>query len=237
MNRQHVLTPQHIAIIMDGNRRWARERGLPVLEGHRRVAGPVLEKLIEHTAKRGVRYLTLWAFSTENWKRDPLEVKGVMSILRHGFKAYGMKMHKKGIQIRTIGDLSKFPKDIQTSINDLIELTKDNTRITVVFALNYGGRDEIVRAINNLLIYKSTNMQMNKKITEEEFSQLLDTNGIPDPELIIRPGFEQRLSGFLLWQSRYSELYFPKFYMPDFTPQRLDEALEEFRERKRRFGT
>ena len=235
----NIPNPQHIAIIMDGNRRWARERGLPVLEGHRRVAGPVLEKLIEHATLRGIRYLTVWAFSTENWGRAKDEVSGVMQILRHGFKTYGMKMHKKGIRIKVIGDLTKFPPDIQKSIGELITLTNDNKRITVVFALNYGGRDEILRAVNNLQINKpaspaggSTNLQIN----EDEFSQLLDTKDIPDPEFIIRTGGEQRLSGFLLWQSEYSELYFPAFYMPDFTPERFDEALEEYTKRKRRFG-
>lgn len=235
ITNNELTVPVHIAIIMDGNRRWAREHGLPVLEGHRRVAGPVLEKLIEHAAKRGVRYLTLWAFSTENWKRDAREVRGVMSIMRHGFKAYGMKMHKKGIQIRTIGDLSKFDEDIQKSIRDLVELTKNNSRITVVFALNYGGRDEIIRAVNKMVGQnRITNNE--SPITESDFFNFLDTKGIPDPELIIRPGFEERLSGFLLWQCEYSELYFPKFYMPEFTPERLDEAIEEFVMRKRRFG-
>jgi len=241
-----IIIPKHIAIIMDGNRRWASERGLPVLEGHRRVAGPVLEKLIEHAAKIGISYLTLWSFSTENWARDKREVAGIMQILRHGFKTYGLKMHRKGIRIRVIGDVSKFDTDIQKSLNDLVELTRNNARITVIFAINYGGRDEIIRATNKAISYQLSAISKKKdsnkvlseswNLTTESFSKYLDTSGIPDPEFIIRTGAEQRLSGFLLWQSEYSELYFPDFYMPEFTPKRLDEAIEEFYRRKRRFG-
>jgi undecaprenyl diphosphate synthase len=230
MNRMKV--PVHIAIIMDGNRRWAKEHGLSPIAGHKKVADEVLEPLVEHASKLGIRYLTLWAFSTENWKRNPAEVSGIMKIFRHSVVAFGEKMHKKGIRIRSIGDLSKFDADIQKSVLDLIGLTKNNTRITVIFALNYGGRDEIIRAINRL----PGNPDSDRTITDEQFSGYLDTGDIPDPEFIIRTGGEQRLSGFLLWQSQYSELYFPTFYMPDFTPQRLEEALEEYRARQRRFG-
>lgn len=215
---------------MDGNRRWAKANGLPILEGHRRVSTVVLEELIEHAAKMGVTYLTLWAFSTENWKRDTNEVTGIMTIFRHGLKTMGMKMHKKGVRIQMIGDMSKFPSDIQQSLNQFIELTKNNTAITVVFALNYGGRDEIVRAVNKAIKSHAT------RVGHDDFSRLLDTQGIPDPELIIRTGGEQRTSGFLLWQSEYSEWIFPSWYMPDFTPARFDELIEEFNARKRRFG-
>jgi undecaprenyl diphosphate synthase len=228
--------PNHIAIVMDGNRRWAKSHNLPVLEGHRRVVTGVLEKLIAHASKRGVKYLTLWAWSTENWKRDEGEVKGIMNLLRWGFGKFGQKMHKNGIQIRVIGDMRKLDPDIQKSISDLITLTKNNSRITVTFALNYGGRDELLRAIQNLQIYKSTNKQIIEKISEKEFSQFLDTKDIPDPDLIIRTGGEQRLSGFLLWQCQYSELLFVPWYMPDFTSLKLDEAIEEYTLRQRRFG-
>jgi undecaprenyl diphosphate synthase len=221
--------PAHIAIIMDGNRRWAKEHMLPVAEGHRRVATKVLEPLIEHAADVGVKYLTLWAWSTENWKRAAEEVGGIMSLLRWGFDTYGARMHKKGMRIRVIGDISKLDADIQASLQKLIELTRDNTRITVIFALNYGGRDEIIRAIEE-------SSKEKKELTEESFAAYLDTAGIPDPDLIIRPGGEKRLSGFLLWQSQYSELFFADWYMPEFTPQKLDEILEDFAGRKRRFG-
>ena len=212
---------------MDGNRRWAREHGLPILEGHRRVADKILEPLIEHAAKRGVRYITFWAFSTENWGRSRDEVRGIMTIFRHVIKNRWARLHEKGVRVRVIGDIDKFPSDIKKALDDVVEQTKNNKTITAVFALNYGGRDEIIRAINRAHSYE---------LNAESFSQFLDTKDIPDPELIIRTGGEQRLSGFLLWQSEYSELYFPPWYMPDFTPEHLDEAIEEFGKRKRRFG-
>ena len=220
---------------MDGNRRWAKEHHLPGLMGHKRVADDILEPLIEHGADIGIAYMTFWAWSTENWNRKPEEVKGIMEIFRRIIKTNWKRLAEKGVRIKIIGDLSKFPKDIEQSLNDIVEETKHNTRITTIFALNYGGRDEILRVINKSL-ERTNNKEQRTKISEKEFSQLLDTKDIPDPELIIRTGGEQRLSGFFLWQSEYSELYFPSFYMPDFTPERLDEAVEEYQKRKRRFG-
>lgn len=220
--------PTHIAVMMDGNRRWARERGLPVLEGHRKVANDILEPLIEYAAKQGVKYITLWAFSTENWNRSEQEVRGIMQIFRHVIRKRWQKLHEKGVRIRVIGDISKFPEDIHSALTKVIKQTKNNTKITTIFALNYGGRDEILRAIKKL---KNTT-----RVHEKEFSSLLDTSGIPDPEIIVRTGGEQRLSGFLLWQSQYSELYFPSWYMPEFTPEKLDEVIDEYKKRNRRFG-
>lgn len=236
--------PNHIAIIMDGNRRWARERGLPVLAGHKKVADDILEPLIEYADKLGIKYITFWAFSTENWQRERAEVSGIMQIFRHIIKKRWARLHEKGVRIKVIGDISKFPQDISKSLVDVVDQTKNNPKITAVFALNYGGRDELLRAIHNLLIYKSTNLPAgkagkqneNKRITEEEFAKYLDTFGIPDPELIVRTGGEERLSGFLLWQSEYSELYFPKWYMPEFTSEKLDEVIAEYACRQRRFG-
>jgi undecaprenyl diphosphate synthase len=222
------MVPKHIAIIMDGNRRWAREHHLPAAEGHRRVVTSVLENLISHASTLGVTHLTLWAWSTENWSRDKKEVSGIMNLLRWGFGHFGEKMHKKGIQIRVIGDISKLDADIQKSINGLVQRTRNNTRITVIFAINYGGRDEIIRAIKKI--------KQSNKVTIQQFNNYLDTAGIPDPEFIIRTGGEERLSGFLLWQCQYSELYFAPWYMPDFTPAKLDEAIEEYGKRCRRFG-
>ncbi len=220
--------PVHIAIIMDGNRRWAKERGLPVLAGHQKVADEILEPLVEHAAKRGVQFITFWAFSTENWNRDRAEVEGIMRIFKHVIGKRWARLHEKGVRIRTIGDLSKFSSDIQASLRKVIEQTKDNKKITAVFALNYGGRDEMLRAIHKLSDVKAA--------TADEFTSLLDTAGIPDPDLIIRTSGEQRLSGFLPWQSVYSELYFPAWFMPEFTVEKLDEAIMEFESRKRRFG-
>ncbi len=223
---QQQNIPTHIAIIMDGNRRWAGEHKLPILEGHRRVANVVLERLVEHAAKRGIAYITFWAFSTENWNRAKDEVKGIMQILSQGIGYFGKRMFEKGVKLQMIGDLSRLDPKLQKSILQVVENTKENKRITLIIALNYGGRDEIIRAMQ----------KVNGEISEKEFSQLLDTVGIPDPDLLIRTGGEQRLSGFLPWQSVYSELYFPPWYMPDFTPRRLDEAIEEFARRQRRFG-
>lgn len=226
--KQQQNIPTHIAIIMDGNRRWAREHKLPILEGHRRVANVVLEKLVEHAAKRGIKYITFWAFSTENWDRAKDEVKGIMQILSQGIGYFGKRMFEKGVKLQMIGDLTRLDPILQKSIVQVVEKTKGNSRIILVIGLNYGGRDEILRAIKQ--------MTHPETITEETFSQLLDTHGIPDPDLVIRTGGEQRLSGFLPWQSVYSELYFPPWYMPDFTPERLDEAITEYQSRQRRFG-
>ncbi len=245
------IVPQHIAVVMDGNRRWARERGLPVVEGHRQVATKVLEPLIEYAAKRGVKYMTFWAWSTENWQRDAKEVRGIMGLFRHVIADQWDRLHKNGVRVQTIGDIEKFPKDIYESLTKVVEQTKNNKKITAIFALNYGGRDEIVRAINKMANGKwqmvngenesgSKGMGNGKremgKISEQDLSNLLDTAGIPDPELIVRTGGEQRMSGFLLWQMQYAELYFPQWYMPEFTKEKLDEVIAEFNTRKRRFG-
>jgi len=225
---KQMNVPQHIAVIMDGNRRWARERGLPSVEGHRKVAEETLEPLIEHAAKRGVKYMTFWAFSTENWNRSEAEITGIMSIFRHVIGKRWQRLHEKGVCIRVIGDLSRFPEDIQESLRKVVEQSKHNTKITTIFALNYGGRDEILRAVNTL--------RNEKNITEKMLEEHLDTAGIPDPEFVVRTGGEQRLSGFLLWQLEYAELAFPAWYMPDFTPEKLDELIKEYQTRQRRFG-
>lgn len=223
--------PTHIAIIMDGNRRWAREHGLPVNEGHRRVVFDVVPDLVDHAIKRGIPYLTFWAWSTENWKRDKKEVEIIMRIFKQALTRQWKKLHEKGVHIKVIGDISKFSPDIQKLIEERIEETKNNKKITVIFALNYGGRDEMLRAIKKL----SRKQEINN-LTMQQFSNFLDTAGIPDPDIVIRPGGEQRLSGFLLWQIQYSELYFAKWYMPEFTPEKLDEAIQAYERRQRRFG-
>jgi undecaprenyl diphosphate synthase len=228
MQKSNSSVPAHIAIIMDGNRRWARAHGLPLLSGHRKVADEILEPLVEHAAKRGISFITFWAFSTENWQRDKGEVAGIMRIFRHVVKKRWQRLHAQGVRVQVIGDIAKFPSDLRDSLEKVVAQTKDNKKITAVFALNYGGRDEIVRAMHGL---KSPGT-----VTKEEFSSRLDTAGMPDPDLIVRTGGEMRLSGFLLWQSEYAELSFPTFSMPEFTPARLDEILDEYASRKRRFG-
>lgn len=222
--------PQHVAIIMDGNRRWARQHKLAAIKGHEYAADHVVEPLVMHCIKLGIPYLTLWALSTENWQRDKVEVAGLMQLFRKAFAKSTEKLHKRGVRLRTIGDLSRLPTDIQRDIAARIEETKDNDKITVTFALNYGGRDELVRAVNRLQTSGREN------ITEQDIAGALDTSDLPDPDLIIRPGGEQRLSGFLPWQSVYSELYFTDVLMPDFSPTELDNALAEYAQRQRRFG-
>ncbi|KKP58700.1 MAG: Isoprenyl transferase [Candidatus Gottesmanbacteria bacterium GW2011_GWA1_34_13] len=240
-----MIIPNHIAIIMDGNRRWAKERHLPIISGHKRVADEILEPLVEYAAKKGIKYLTFWAWSTENWQRQKTEVTGIMKIFKNVIAKRWQRLHEKGVKIKVIGDISKFDESIKNSLESVVEQTKNNQTITVVFALNYGGRDEIIRAVNKwhitchpggkpdvigmtdrisnkiLSSTPSAGLQNDnnikaesRELTVESFNQFIDTSDIPDPEIIVRTGGEQRLSGFLPWQSQYSELYFPKWYMP-----------------------
>ena len=220
--------PQHVAIIMDGNRRWARKRGLAIIKGHRKVADELIEELADHCIEKGIQYLTLWAFSTENWKRDRAEVELMMNLFREMLEKNIDQLHQKGIKVSTIGDLSRFDQDIRAKIEQGVEKTKQNKNLTLTFALNYGGRDELLRAVNNL--------SDETEIAQELIDQNLDTSDLPDPDLIIRPGGEKRLSGFLLWQSEYSELYFSDILMPDFGAKELEKALTDYQDRQRRFG-
>jgi undecaprenyl diphosphate synthase len=242
--------PKHIAIIMDGNRRWAKQRGLPAVAGHGYVVDKVLEELIERCGELGVEHLTLWAFSTENWKRDATEVEGVMNLFRMAIAKKAKRFVEKGAKLSIIGDLSRFPEDIQRGMKKLVETSSTNYKVKVNLAINYGGRDEIVRAVKRLIdenimpgliSHDYTREQpLNTKerplVTEELLGKYLDTAGIPDPDLIIRTGGEQRLSGFLPWQAVYSELYFTKILMPDFGSEQLGLAIEEYQGRQRRFG-
>ncbi len=228
--------PKHIAIIMDGNRRWAKQHKLEALKGHEYVANKVIEPLVERCIEVGVPYLTLWAFSTENWNRDQQEVSGLMNIFRDAFKRNVKRLHEMGVRLNMIGDLSRFPEDIQQNVAQMIETTKDNQKITVTFALNYGGRDELIRAIKKISQKVKTDEINLEEINETTISTSLDTANMPDPDLLIRPGGEQRLSGLMPWQTVYTELYFTQVLMPDFTPVELDKALEEFSQRQRRFG-
>lgn len=228
--------PKHVAIIMDGNRRWAKKRGLPAVMGHKKVVEDVLEKLIARAGEVGVSHITFWAFSTENWKRDENEVGGIMDLFRFALAKRAQKMIDKGARLRVIGDVEAFPDDIKNGIKKMIVDSVENEAINVTFALNYGGRDEIIRAIKKLLEEKSQITNHKSQTKELNFDKYLDTVGIPDPDLIIRTGGEQRLSGFMLWQSEYSELYFPETLMPDFGPDEFDLAIEEYGNRQRRFG-
>lgn len=231
-----MTIPKHIAIIMDGNRRWARQKGLEAVVGHQKMVDEGIQAMVTAAKKLGVEYLTLWALSTENWHRDPKEVAFLLKLFRRMFTVEAEKLHQENVRIRTIGDLSRFDQDIQRGVKKWVSETSKNTGITVVFAINYGGRDEMLRAVEKITKQVKAGKLSPKKLTEQQFAQYLDTADLPEPELIIRPGDQQRLSGFLLWQNNYSELYFTDVLMPDFDGKELAKAVKEFSKRTRRFG-
>jgi|SRR3989344_614662 len=215
---------------MDGNRRWARRNRLQLLLGHENGVKRI-EPVVEYAAKKGIQYLTFWAFSTENWKRSEEEVSVLLDVFRKALSGSMMdRLKENGVRVQVVGDIISFPDDIQKKVFSIVDGTKDNTKITANFALNYGGRDEILRAVNSLI---EDNV---REVTEDLFSRYLYTKGQPDPDLIIRTGGEQRLSGFLPWQSIYSELYFTRTLWPDFSAKEFAEALGEYKQRERRFG-
>lgn len=231
--------PQHVAIIMDGNRRWAKAKGFPTFEGHRRGEERI-EPIVDAAISLGIPYLTFWAFSTENWHRRKNEVAFLLNLYRRVLDKKVDNFHKKNVKIHIIGNTALFPKDIQQKTRQWMEKTKNNTIITVNFALSYGGRDEIVRAVERLQLdqkFKQASAGQHTKLTEVEFEKYLDTAGQIDPDLLIRTGGEMRLSGFLLWQLEYAELYFTDTYWPDFTPEEFKKAIDEYSHRQRRFGT
>ena len=231
------LHPQHVAIIMDGNRRWARQQGLAIIEGHRKMTDEMIERLALKAIKENIPYLTLWAFSTENWQREQQEVDDLMTLFRQFFDEQITRLQRHGIRINTIGELSRFDQDIQDKLAHCKEETKDNKKLVLTIALNYGGRDEIIRAMRRMLTAHS--QLTPEEVDENLFAQYLDTNqgvNLPDPDLIIRPGRVERLSGYLTWQSVYSELYFPDLLMPDFDEAAFDQALADYAQRQRRFG-
>lgn len=231
LNKNNI--PQHVAIMMDGNRRWARKRGLAAIAGHAEAVDKTVENLIKRAGELGVKYLTLWAFSTENWGREKDEVDGLMNLFRKALMTKVERFIAKGARLRLIGDMSRFAPDIQEGMKKAMEASNKNDKITVTFALNYGGRDEIVRAIRRLL---EDSRKQETVISQDLFGKYLDTAGMPDPDLIIRTGGEQRTSGFLMWSGAYSELYFTDTLFPDFGTAELDKAIEEYQTRQRRFG-
>jgi undecaprenyl diphosphate synthase len=231
MNQHHV--PTHVAVIPDGNRRWAKSKGLPFFEGHRTGADKTLPALIEKAGELGIQYFTFWVLSTENLaKRSPDEVNHLYKLMRYFIQIKLNEMHKKGARILMIGNLQTLPEDIQKGISQAVEKTKDNKKITVIFAVNYGGRDEILRAIKKM--QKSN--PVDKNLDKDTFSSFMDTAGIPDPDLIIRTGGDKRISGFMLWQSEYSEIEFLDMFFPDFTPELFEKSINDFSNRQRRFG-
>jgi len=224
--------PQHIGIIMDGNRRWAARRGLTVTQGHEAGARN-LERIVEHCLELGIKTLTVYALSTENWrKRAKEEVKGIFDLLVRIVKEKKEEYAKKGVKVAILGDFQAFPRKVVRAIKEILTIVKKHERLKVNLALNYGGRDEILRAVRKIIAEGVPP----EKLTEETFSKFLYTNGEPDPDLIIRTGGELRLSNFLLWQMSYSELYFTDTLWPDFGPEELDRAIADYQKRQRRFG-
>lgn len=228
--------PTHVAVIMDGNRRWAKAKGLPAIAGHAYAVEKTVEALIERAGEMGVKYLTMWAFSTENWGRPEDEVSGLMNLFRKALETKVAKFIANGARLRMIGDMSRFSTDIQVGMKKAMAASEQNDKINVTFALNYGGRDEIRRAVRALLEENQKSEIRNQKDGDQIFEQYLDTAGIPDPDLIIRTGGDYRLSGFLMWSAAYSELYFTDDLFPNFTPEKFDLAIEEYQRRQRRFG-
>ncbi len=223
--------PQHVAIIMDGNGRWAIQRGLPRVAGHK-AGTENLRRVIRSTVEFGIKYLTIYAFSTENWGRPPEEVQGLMGILQDVIDRELNELHEEGVQLRHIGRLERLDEKIQAKVLKAIELTKHNDRLVLNVAWNYGGRDEIVCAIQKML----KDGIPPERVTDELVSQYLFTAGVPDPDLVIRTSGELRVSNFLIWQAAYSEWYVTPTFWPDFDREEYRRALEAFAQRDRRYG-
>ncbi len=223
--------PAHVAIIMDGNGRWARARGLPRLAGHR-AGVENLRRTLEAAVEYGIQYLTIYAFSTENWERPPAEVRGLLNILEEVIERELASLHENGVQLRHIGRLERLRPELQEKVRKAIELTSENSRLILNVAWNYGGRDEIVHAVQRMI----ADGVRPEDVTEELINRYLYTAGCPDPDLIIRTSGELRVSNFLIWQGAYSEWYVTPTFWPDFGPEELLEALGEYARRERRYG-
>ena len=227
--------PRHIAIIMDGNGRWAKERGLPRIAGHREGINSVRE-ITKICGEIGVKYLTLYTFSTENWSRPKTEVKALMTLLLSTIKKEIKELHKNDVKFSTIGDISILPKGTVKGIKEGEKLTFNNSGLNLILALNYGSRQEIISAVNNIVYDVKKGSLDSNSIDENIFSSYLDTNNCPDPDLLIRTSGELRISNFLLWQSAYTEMYLTNTYWPSFRENELFAAIFDFQNRERRFG-
>ncbi|MBY5750868.1 isoprenyl transferase [Rhizobium leguminosarum] len=230
-----VTVPEHVAIIMDGNGRWAKQRGLPRTMGHRKGVEAVRET-VRAAGAAGIKYLTLFAFSSENWRRPEAEVSDLLGLLKAFIRRDLAELHRQNVRIKVIGDRHSLRSDILGLLLESEETTKDNTSLTLVIAFNYGSRDEIARAVVSLARDVEAGRLRAQDITPALINARLDTAGIPDPDLIIRTSGEERLSNFLLWQAAYSEFIFLPEYWPDFSPEIFRSALETFASRDRRFG-
>lgn len=227
--------PQHIAIILDGNGRWAKAKGMPRNYGHVQGSKNV-EKICEEAWKMGIKYLTVYAFSTENWNRPADEVNALMKLLRSYMKTCLKTAAKNDMKVRVIGDITKLDEDIQKRILELEEATKNNGGLNFQIAINYGSRDEITRAVRTLAEDVKEGKLMPEEVNEACIERYLDTHDIPDPDLLIRTSGEQRLSNYLLWQLAYTEFYFTDVPWPDFSKQELEKAIEQYNRRDRRYG-
>lgn len=227
--------PKHIAIIMDGNRRWAKAKGKPISYGHKEGA-KTLEKIVRYANKIGLEYITVYAFSTENWKRAEDEVKALMMLLQNYLDDYAKRADTENIRVKILGDISALSSGMQKSIQNCMERTKDNTGVTFNIALNYGGRDELIRAIKQIANQVKNNELQIDDITEQLVSNNLYTKGEPEPDLLIRTSGEQRLSNFLPWQLVYTEFLFIDKNWPEFEEEDLDDAIIEYQKRTRKFG-
>lgn len=225
---QNIKLPQHIAIIMDGNGRWAKKRLLPRSAGHK-VGAKTLEDIAEYANKIGINHLTVYAFSTENWSRPDDEVQGIMELLENYLNQTKKTIIKRNIKMNFLGDLTPFSDKIKSLIDEIKELSTKCTGNSLNICINYGGRQDIVNSVNTLI-------SQNKEITEENISKNLYTYNMPDPDLVIRPSGELRISNFLLWQIAYSEFYYSNILWPDFKESDLDKAILEYNKRNRRFG-
>lgn len=229
------LMPNHIAIIMDGNRRWAKKRNLPVKLGHKQGA-ETLKKIVRYANNIGIKYITVYAFSTENWKRSKEEVSALMGLLENYLDEFSKEADTENIVIRVLGSMEELSKGLQESIKNTIERTKNNTGTVFNIALNYGGRAEIIKAVKEIANSYKNNELLIDEINEELISKRLYTKDCPDPDLLIRTSGEIRLSNFLPWQTVYTEFLFLDKLWPDFSEKDLDEAIEAFRKRNRKFG-
>lgn len=230
-----LVIPNHVAVILDGNGRWAKKRLMPRNYGHMQGAKTV-EQILEDADDIGIKYLTVYAFSTENWNRSKEEVNALMKILRTYLKTCIQRSNKNNMRVRVIGEKSRLNDDIKDKINELEESTKNNTGLNFTIAINYGSRDEIRRAVTNIVKDTTDGKLQPEQIDEKLISDYLDTSGLPDPDLLIRTSGEERLSNFLLWQLAYTEFYFTDVLWPDFNKKELIKAIEKYNSRDRRFG-
>ena len=227
--------PKHIAIIMDGNGRWAKAKNLPRTMGHK-AGVETIRRVIKEADRLGVKYITLYAFSTENWKRPKDEVNALMKLLVQYLRSEVSELHRNKVVLRVLGDITALADECRKEIEESIELTKNNTGLVLNFAFNYGGRDEIIRAVKNVVDDVQEGKINKENITQELFANYLYTKDSPDPDLIIRPSGEQRLSNFLLWQCAYSEFWYSNINWPDFSEKDLQQAIYDYQNRDRRFG-